>query len=1174
MGWVELLKTHSITHTSLGYCGLVWVQPTPFRRVVIARSEWFVKAFNVSDTSHRFERASDEIERIRVSSRRVNSYFDRKILRSFIRSNVSDIVFKEWVESIKLKLSSLISFKKARHKMLCFLYYYRHLNDIDLTNLSSTNLITHRVILKSEIKFANNSKQRRWSAHTEWWMRKIVIDDIKDDVYELVESVNEWLSLWNARAIIVDKVKNSISQNESRITFDYFKIHEKLSDSFLKLSSKVHDNLFDLRHKMFFSVDLKHVYLIIFMHSDDRHYFAFFIFEIDQVQSTRVQQESKFAEFIMTKLMYRIFESLSSLISESSFLHSVDSFHLSVLIFYMNDFFEEFQNFDDLYEFLRDYFLSRVEWVKLRLFFKKMHLFEDKMKALRIIHCVNDFIKILKNRIKKIAKWLTLTNQIDVRAFMSAVEIIRRRIRNFVELIRSLARLIEKIDWRWIDSKQLFFEIIRIKTITKSAMHEINLNDEIHFYTDASAFAVDMIVTQFRIDVSIEKIVKMFIMYDSFFLLFSRRKYFTYKKKLYVMITFVIKYDYLCKHFYKSAIIHTDHRSLTHFLKSNAHENIYDHWANQLRRLNIVIKYISDSRNKIVDDLFRILFFDEDCREDINIVVDALKELETKELDWIWKDDKNDFEEFLAFVFLHQFEIVERDIMNDVFVFALNVVSFTVSMNKSRRDSSKEASKFIEKKNTWKFAYETSIWFANIYFFLRDQRQDVTASLMKRTFDYRLMNDILWIHREDFYLSCILEKKVLNVLRETHDNSDHWVKTDIIAKVHDTCYWSDMIFDVERYIAECLKCARHEFARRSQSLHSILIIYSFQLIEMNFIDSLVIIKAEHTHILNIVCYFSRFMILFATRSINVKNVIWSLRLFINMYKTSHVIYCDRDQHFDNDVLRDFLKTHDIVIDYSFFDAFKSTNMMKMFNRFLEEVLKKNESNTKNIWDLRLAKIIKAINERIISYLDISSSAINFERIQKTSSVNFIILHLSDRNIQKWHRELSIFVVHCNHVRTYLNHRAKIHDMIQVVTARQREDEATRYNREMFAMIHRFDDLAMLYQKKTEKLESRWRDSFRISDYDEFHDIFFILVQLNDRKIRDSFHEDHLKTFISRIDYLAEKIIVEILSQEQTIKRRRARKNWDFVFVFLSSCFFSLVSFSHKIARTSILSVFQ
>jgi hypothetical protein len=161
--------------------------------------------------------------------------------------------------------------------------------------------------------------------------------------------------------VIVDKVKNSTSQDESRVIFDYFRIHEELSDSFLELFSKMHDNLFDSRHKIFFSADLKHVYLIISMHSNDRHYFAFFISGIDQIQSTRIQQESKFADFIMIELMYKAFESLSSFIEESSLLHSADPFHLSVLVFYMNDFFDGFQSFDDLYEFLRDHFLSRIE---------------------------------------------------------------------------------------------------------------------------------------------------------------------------------------------------------------------------------------------------------------------------------------------------------------------------------------------------------------------------------------------------------------------------------------------------------------------------------------------------------------------------------------------------------------------------------------------------------------------------------------------------------------------------------------------------------------------------------------------------------------------------------------------------------------------------------------------
>jgi hypothetical protein len=150
-------------------------------------------------------------------------------------------------------------------------------------------------------------------------------------------------------------------------------------------------------------------------------------------------------------------------------------------------------------------------------------------------------------------------------------------------------------------------------------------------------------------------------------------------------------------------------------------------------------------------------------------------------------------------------------------------------------------------------------------------------------------------------------------------------------------------------------------------------------------------------------------------------------------------------------------------------------------------------------------------------------------------------HLSDRNIRVWHDELIISTVHCNHVRIYLNHRVEIHDMIQTTIIKQRKNDAAKYNREIFRAIHHFDDLIMLWQKKTKKLESRWRDSFRISDYDESHDIFFILIQLNDRKIRDSFHDDHLKTFTSRTDYLVNKFIAEILSQKQIIRRTRVRK---------------------------------
>ena len=143
--------------------------------------------------------------------------------------------------------------------MLCLLYHYRHLNGTDLTDLPCTDLITHRVRIAPGTKPASNTTQKRWPAHTEWWLRKIIQDGIDGGVYELTEPANGRLSRWNARAVIVDKVENPRPEDEPRITFDYSRVTEELPGTYMELSSKVHDNLSDPRHRILFAADLKHV---------------------------------------------------------------------------------------------------------------------------------------------------------------------------------------------------------------------------------------------------------------------------------------------------------------------------------------------------------------------------------------------------------------------------------------------------------------------------------------------------------------------------------------------------------------------------------------------------------------------------------------------------------------------------------------------------------------------------------------------------------------------------------------------------------------------------------------------------------------------------------------------------------------------------------------------------
>ncbi len=271
---------------------------------IVNQSEYFVSMFSVSDTLSFVDTSS----RIRVNShRRINSYSDRRIQRSKINTNISMTKLKAWTIEVELELNSLISTEENIYKVLCLLYHYHHLNDTDLINLFCIDLIVHRVWIASETKvtkLANNLIQKRWSTHFKWWLRKIIQEDIKERVYEFTETVNDRLSRWNAWAVIVNKVKNLTSQDESRVIFDYSRVTKKLSDIYMKLSFKMHDNLADSRHHCLFSANLKHAYLRISLHSNDKRYFAFMISDIDQLQSTRMQQSSQSAKFTLIELMY------------------------------------------------------------------------------------------------------------------------------------------------------------------------------------------------------------------------------------------------------------------------------------------------------------------------------------------------------------------------------------------------------------------------------------------------------------------------------------------------------------------------------------------------------------------------------------------------------------------------------------------------------------------------------------------------------------------------------------------------------------------------------------------------------------------------------------------------------------------------------------------------------
>lgn len=190
------------------------------------------------------------------------------------------------------------------------LYHYRYLNEKDLINLSCTNFIIHKIKLISETKFFN-LLQIKWSAHKKWWFRKLISDDLKNDIFEYIEKTDNCLSKWNVRIIFVDKTENSLFTNKSKLIFDYFRIHKKLFEIYVELFFWIYDNFFNSDHDCLFSVDLKHVYFTINLNENIRFLFVFTIFDIKQFQSTKMLQNSKSINFIIIEIINRAFEKIS-----------------------------------------------------------------------------------------------------------------------------------------------------------------------------------------------------------------------------------------------------------------------------------------------------------------------------------------------------------------------------------------------------------------------------------------------------------------------------------------------------------------------------------------------------------------------------------------------------------------------------------------------------------------------------------------------------------------------------------------------------------------------------------------------------------------------------------------------------------------------------------------------
>ncbi|POS83256.1 hypothetical protein EPUL_005456 [Erysiphe pulchra] len=498
---------------------------------------------------------------------------------------------ENWVLSTGATLGPGIPDITRRERVLRLLYTYRDLNATELEHIEPTDLYEHKVRLKEGVEPWRRSHQRRWPVGQQHWLQKTIREGLKYGMYERTVLANGELSSWNAQPVLVPKDKTDPDPwAEMRVTFNYRNIEENLPGCFLELMSKTHDYLSQPQHNIFCVFDVKNGYWCIPIFKPHCHYFAFSISGIGQCQPTRMPQGTRSAGFSFTEMMYIAFgaippletksiknENMHSSLSKSktgsepSLISAEAPGTLPKMTFYIDDIFSGATNFEEMFHFLENHLFPRLACAKLKLSFKKMKLFVHDVLALGIIHKAGGILQIKEDRARLIRAWPIPMSSSDVAAFLGAIGITRRWVKNFAEISRPLTCLTGKVDWKWESAKQVSFEILREKCSTTVEIFGYEFDQPVNLYSDASKFAGGCCITQMRGSSSIEVAT----LYDSFIFSPTQINYGTYKRELCAIVEFCRKFEYMLRSLSSTSIIWTGHQPIVRFLDSLHHEGIY-----------------------------------------------------------------------------------------------------------------------------------------------------------------------------------------------------------------------------------------------------------------------------------------------------------------------------------------------------------------------------------------------------------------------------------------------------------------------------------------------------------------------------------------------------------------------------------------------------------------------
>lgn len=226
-------------------------------------------------------------------------------------------------------------------------------------------------------------------------------------------------------------------------------------------------------------------------------------------------------------------------------------------------------------------------------------------------------------------------------------------------------------------------------------------------------------------------------------------------------------------------------------------------------------------------------------------------------------------------------------------------------------------------------------------------------------------NDVLDFHFE--WKLCVPNELRTKVLQQEHDNQLHIGFEKTLDRLKKTYFWPRMASDTKKYIQKCVICRESKPSNVSQHPemgHLRLTTKPFQIIAIDYIQSLPRSKSGNTHLFVIIDLFSKLCLLVPVKKISAELTIRILEnQWFRRYSVPEYIISDNATSFLAKDFKSFLEKYGVQ-HWTNSRYHSQANPAERLNRTINACIRTYVKTDQRLWDSRVAEIEHILNNTI------------------------------------------------------------------------------------------------------------------------------------------------------------------------------------------------------------------